>query len=99
MFGMTAVCPSCDAEIEVGITPQIGLRLDCPVCDASLKIIWLDPIELDWWDEEDEYDDFESDMDDEDEDEFEDDIFDSIFADDEDEKPPHINGQERDKAF
>jgi len=38
-------------------------------------------------------------MGDEDEDEFEDDFFDSIFADEEDEKPPHINGQERDKAF
>lgn len=51
----SAACPSCDADIEIGAMPAFGMRLECPVCDASLKIIWLDPIELDWWDyDEDE---------------------------------------------
>jgi hypothetical protein len=53
----SAVCPSCDADIEIGAMPCYGLRLECPVCDAALKIIWLDPVELDWWDYEDDEDD------------------------------------------
>lgn len=52
----SAVCPSCDADIEIGAMPCYGLRLECPVCDAALKIIWLDPVELDWWDYEDDDD-------------------------------------------
>jgi hypothetical protein len=50
----SAVCPSCDADIEIGAMPAYGMRLECPVCDAALKIIWLDPIELDWWDYEED---------------------------------------------
>ena len=62
-----ATCPSCDAEIEIGAMPSYGLRLECPACDAVLKIIWLDPVELDWWDYDDEDEREDNFFDDEDE--------------------------------
>ncbi len=54
----TAICPSCDAEIEIGRMPQLGMRVVCPICDGVFRIIWLHPPELDWWEEDN--DDFEN---------------------------------------
>lgn len=64
-----ALCPSCDAQIEIGAMPVCGMRLECPACDAALKIIWLDPVELDWWDYEDDADETDDRFPEEEEDE------------------------------
>jgi lysine biosynthesis protein LysW len=72
----TSICPSCGSDIEVHPASQIGQRIICPSCDAVLKVVWLDPVEVDWFnnhdlDEDDEYDDgFFEDEDFDDEDEF-----------------------------
>ncbi len=55
------LCPECDREINFP-SPQIGQRVICPHCNADLEVIGLNPIELDWFFEDDEF------YDDEDED-------------------------------
>lgn len=79
----SAECPSCGEEIMLPATIQLSQRVDCPHCDAVLKVIWLDPPELDWLDmEEDEDFDFDEDYLEE-EDEFDEDFY---LDDDEDEE-------------
>jgi len=47
----------------------MGSQVTCPECDAELEVVWLDPIELDWpFDDEDYDDDDDYYYDDEDED-------------------------------
>jgi lysine biosynthesis protein LysW len=55
----TGICPSCGVEIELGFHPKTSQRVDCHTCDAVLEIVWLEPVELDWFYDEldDEYDD------------------------------------------
>ncbi len=43
-------CPECKNEISVN-NPTIGYRIICQNCKNALKVIWLLPIELDFWDE------------------------------------------------
>lgn len=72
----SAFCPECDAQINVGKTPSEGQFIVCPRCRAELEIVGLDPVELDWVLEDEEYydDEFEDDDDDyDDEDDDEDD--------------------------
>lgn len=55
-----AVCPSCGAQVSVKGTPKIGMSVTCTACNTELDIVWLDPLELDWPIEDD---DFDEDMD------------------------------------
>ena len=78
----SAECPSCGEEITLSTTLQLGQRVNCPHCDAALKVIWLDPPELDWLDSEEE-EDFDFDEDFLEEDEFDDDFYDEDEEDEE----------------
>jgi alpha-aminoadipate carrier protein LysW len=52
-----AVCPDCEEEINVGSHPRQGQHVTCPECWADLEIISLDPLELDFAAEDDDWDD------------------------------------------
>ncbi|MFH1636492.1 MAG: hypothetical protein ABIG63_21125 [Chloroflexota bacterium] len=60
----TAECISCEEKITFQIEPKMGQLVTCPKCDAQLEVVWLDPIELDWPFDDDEYDDDDDDNDD-----------------------------------
>jgi len=45
-----AKCPKCENKIPM-TAPEIGEGIICPNCKVVLKVIWLLPIELDFWDE------------------------------------------------
>jgi len=49
-------CPSCQSDIKLGNRPHMGQQIRCRNCDAPLEVVWLNPVELDWVeDEEDAY--------------------------------------------
>ena len=52
---ITDECISCGAEIKIPGTPKMGLLVTCKSCDAELEVVWLDPLELDWPFDEDDY--------------------------------------------
>jgi len=70
-----AICPSCDGQVSLKITVEIGQRVRCPHCLEELEVVETNPAELDWaYDDEDDWDDEEDleseedeDLDDEDE--------------------------------
>ena len=65
-----AECISCGSEIKFARQPKMGLTVTCPECDAELEVVWLDPIELDWpFDDEEFEEDEEYDYDDDDDEE------------------------------
>ena len=67
-----AICPECDAEIEVDeFDVDKGDQLSCPECGSNLEVTGLSPIELDIAPEDDEEDDDE--LEDDDEEDVEDD--------------------------
>ena len=55
----TAECPQCGNEVNVGLHPRIGKRVECKECGAELEVVWLDPLEIDWPIDEDEYEEEE----------------------------------------
>lgn len=55
----TALCPDCEWEIDLGLTPEVDQRVTCPNCWAYLRVISLEPLELNWDIEEDWNDDGE----------------------------------------
>jgi alpha-aminoadipate carrier protein LysW len=61
-----AICPECDAEIEVDeFDVDKGDQLSCPECGSNLEVTGLSPIELDLAPDEDDEDE-DDDMDDDD---------------------------------
>jgi alpha-aminoadipate/glutamate carrier protein LysW len=42
-----ALCPECDASIDVGDDVEEGQILDCPECNARLEVVSTNPLELD----------------------------------------------------
>ena len=50
-------CPECDTEIQMSKNIREGASITCKACGAYLKVISLDPFELDWEDLDDELDD------------------------------------------
>jgi ribonuclease E len=63
-----AICPACDAEVEVDeLDADVGDELNCPECGQTLVVDGTDPIELDFADDEDEDDDEDDEDDDSDE--------------------------------
>jgi hypothetical protein len=52
-------CLACVEDIYVGRDPKIGGYIYCKSCDAEFMIIDIDPILIDWPDEDDYYDDEE----------------------------------------
>lgn len=49
-----ATCVECDEEITIGRRPRLGMKVICGYCGAHLEVVSLDPLELDWADEDDE---------------------------------------------
>lgn len=72
-------CPACDAVIDVDEEDlDEGDPLGCDECGASLRVVSVDPLELESDDDSDdeddeEYDDFDEDEDEEEEEEEEED--------------------------
>jgi len=68
-------CPLCDAVIDVDEEDlDEGDPLSCDECGASLRVVGVDPLELESDDDDDDeddedFDDFDEDEDDEDEEE------------------------------
>ncbi|HEX5504542.1 MAG TPA: lysine biosynthesis protein LysW [Thermomicrobiales bacterium] len=50
---MTASCPECEAEIELGDVEK-GEIVQCPECSAELEVVNTAPLELDLAPEEEE---------------------------------------------
>jgi len=48
----SAACPSCSGRVVVSGLPELHQRVVCPRCDAVLEVVLLDPLELDWHDDE-----------------------------------------------
>jgi alpha-aminoadipate carrier protein LysW len=65
----TAECPQCGNVVTVGTQPKLGKIVVCKECGADLEVVWLDPLELDWPLDEDEYEE-EVDSDDLEEEEY-----------------------------
>jgi alpha-aminoadipate/glutamate carrier protein LysW len=53
----TAVCPECAEEVYVDADSEQGDVISCDECGVDLEIVGLDPIELDIYEESDDYDD------------------------------------------
>jgi alpha-aminoadipate carrier protein LysW len=63
-----AICPACEAEIEVDeFDVDKGDQLSCPECGETLEVTNLSPVELDLLSDEDEDEDEDYDDDDADE--------------------------------
>ena len=52
-----ALCPDCEMDFKVGGAPKMGKKLLCPHCETFLRIVSLNPLELDW--DMDDYDDLD----------------------------------------
>ncbi len=42
-----ALCPECEAKIDVDEEVEEGQTLDCPDCGAELEVVNTNPVELD----------------------------------------------------
>ena len=49
----SAKCPYCGARVNVGENPKMGQRFTCQDCEDVSEVVWLNPVDLDWVDEED----------------------------------------------
>ncbi len=49
-----ADCPSCHTSLIL-TWPELGQRITCHSCTAELEIVWLNPVELDWPPEDNDY--------------------------------------------
>lgn len=78
-----AICPDCDAEVNLGADPRLGQKITCPNCEVELEVVSLDPLELNWdvSESDDEWDDDWED-DDGDDDDLDDDWDDDDWDDD-----------------
>ena len=52
-------CPDCEYEISFDAAPNHGDKVTCPECWADLRVVSVDPLELEWateiediWDDE-----------------------------------------------
>jgi lysine biosynthesis protein LysW len=56
-----AECPACNTNVNLGGKPKMGQRLKCNSCGTELEVVWLDPVELDWPYDDDDFDDYDDD--------------------------------------
>ena len=42
-----ALCPQCEAAIEIDDTMEEGETVDCPECGTTLELVNTNPVELD----------------------------------------------------
>jgi hypothetical protein len=53
-------CPDCEQPIYLSLTPKKGQSVTCPNCWAYLRVVSLEPLELNWDIEEYWEDDWET---------------------------------------
>ncbi len=74
-----AICPECDAEIDVDdLDVEEGDVISCEDCGSNLRVISVNPVEFDVFEDED---DDEEDLDEDEEDEVEEDEEDEDWED------------------
>jgi alpha-aminoadipate carrier protein LysW len=52
-----ALCPECEASIDIGDEVEEGMIIECPECNARLEVVNTNPLELDVLPEENEDED------------------------------------------
>ena len=52
-------CLECGNKILFHESARIGQIVTCPECLEQFEVCWLDPLEVDWADVDDEEDDYE----------------------------------------
>ena len=66
-----AECPECGSEIRFRKAPYMGQVIVCGHCETELEVVSLNPVELDWaYESEDFLDDDDWDEDEEEENEY-----------------------------
>lgn len=56
---ITFQCIECDMDLEIDDSAYLGQKIRCIYCGAEFEVVALDPIEVDWADDEDEEDLFD----------------------------------------
>ena len=54
-------CIECGVRSEYRGKIKLGVRLTCPECQTWMQVVSLDPIEVDWFYDEPQYDDEQQD--------------------------------------
>jgi lysine biosynthesis protein LysW len=60
-----AICPACEGQINLQGKVEMGQSVVCPHCSEDLEVIDIEPLELDWafdeedWDEDEDGDEDE----------------------------------------
>ena len=54
-----ARCPDCRERIRLSGKLYVGKTIICSNCDAELEVIDIDPLELDWASDGNDYDDYD----------------------------------------
>ncbi len=49
---LTAECPECESVTTFKSTPKLSQKVACASCGARLEVAFLNPIMLDWIDED-----------------------------------------------
>jgi lysine biosynthesis protein LysW len=55
-------CPECDGTIVFGTKMKMGEHIECRECGALLEVISLNPLELDYALEDEDWDDWEEEI-------------------------------------
>ena len=56
-------CPECEEKVYVDAESEQGDIVTCDECGADLEVVGLDPLELDLYEEKDDFDDMDDDYD------------------------------------
>lgn len=57
----STACPECEEKVYVDAEAEQGDVVTCEECGADLEVVGLDPLELDLYEESDDYDDDDDD--------------------------------------
>jgi alpha-aminoadipate/glutamate carrier protein LysW len=57
----STACPECEEKVYVDAESEQGDIVTCDECGSELEVVGLDPVELDLYEEKDDYDDDDDD--------------------------------------
>ena len=57
----TTVCPECSEDVYVDAESEQGDIVTCEECGSDLEVVGLDPLEVDLYEENDDFDDKDDD--------------------------------------
>ena len=49
---LTAACPECEVNVTFKSMPKLNQTVSCPSCGTNLEVAYLNPIMLDWVNED-----------------------------------------------